>query len=506
MRNNKLIKQILFLLALLASITSNKAFAYDIAVENDDGVMIYYNYYNNGTELEVTNKTDANSYNSYLGSVNIPETVTYMNRTRSVTSIGNYAFRRCSYLTSVTIPLSVTSIGQDAFEGCSKLNSVTIPSSVTSIGSEAFYDCTGLTSVTIPSSVTSIGQKAFYNCSCLTSIKVIVVDMATFCNNQVIVNLSSTNLPVTLIDSEGNVITGYVIPEGVETIGADAFRRCTGLTTVTILEGVTSIGSSAFWGCTGLTTVTIPSSLTSMDVSAFEGCWGLEKVIISDIAAWCGISFGFRSNPLYFADHLYSDKNTEIKGLVIPSGVTSIGQYAFENCDGLTSVTIPSSVTSIGAAAFRSCSSLTNVTIPSSVTRIGPSAFSDCSSLTSVTIPSSVTSIGSGVFSGNNNLTTVISLREEPFSIPDDTFSQDTFMNADLFIPVGTIDKYKSKAGWEKFVWIQEGIPSYISTTINETAKMEERYTIDGKQITAPSRGLNIIRMSDGSTKKVLVK
>ena len=446
-----------FILAFLL-MTSNKAFAYDIAVENDDGVIIYYNYYNNGTELEVTYKTDANSY---LGSVNIPETVTYMNRTRSVTSIGNYAFHWCSNLTNVAIPSSVTSIGQGAFAGCSKLNSVTIPSSVTSIGQKAFYDCTGLTSVTIPSSVTSIGQKAFYNCSC-TSIKVSVVDMATFCNNQVIGQIESViNLPVTLIDSEGNVITGYVIPEGVETIGADAFRRCTGLNSVTILEGVTSIGSSAFWGCTALTTVTIPSSVTSIDVAAFEGCLGLKKVIVSDIAAWCGISFVlFSSNPLHFAHHLYSDKYTEIKGLVIPSGVTSIGYDAFDGCTGLTSVTIPSSVTSIGDHAF----------------------------------------------SGNNNLTTVISLREEPFSIPDDTFSQDVFMNADLFIPVGTMDKYKSKAGWKNFLWMQEGTPSGISTTASEMDAEKDRYTIDGKRITEPSRGLNIIRMSDGTTKKFIVK
>ena len=492
-----------FILAFLL-MTSNKAFAYDIAVENDDGVIIYYNYYNNGTELEVTYKTDANSY---LGSVNIPETVTYMNRTRSVTSIGNYAFHWCSNLTNVAIPSSVTSIGQGAFAGCSKLNSVTIPSSVTSIGQKAFYDCTGLTSVTIPSSVTSIGQKAFYNCSC-TSIKVSVVDMATFCNNQVIGQIESViNLPVTLIDSEGNVITGYVIPEGVETIGADAFRRCTGLNSVTILEGVTSIGSSAFWGCTALTTVTIPSSVTSIDVAAFEGCLGLKKVIVSDIAAWCGISFVlFSSNPLHFAHHLYSDKYTEIKGLVIPSGVTSIGYDAFDGCTGLTSVTIPSSVTSIGQKAFYNCSGLTSVTIPESVTSIGGSAFAGCSGLTSVTIPLSVTSIGDHAFSGNNNLTTVISLREEPFSIPDDTFSQDVFMNADLFIPVGTMDKYKSKAGWKNFLWMQEGTPSGISTTASEMDAEKDRYTIDGKRITEPSRGLNIIRMSDGTTKKFIVK
>ncbi|MBR6319052.1 MAG: leucine-rich repeat domain-containing protein [Prevotella sp.] len=156
-----------------------------------------------------------------------------------------------------------------------------------------------------------------------------------------------------------------------------------------------------------MTSVTIPNSVTSIGESAFYKCSSLTSVHISDVAAWCKISFGgSNSNPLYYAHHLYIGEN-EITDLVIPNSVTSIGSFAFYSCSGLTSVTIPNSVTSIGNWAFAGCSSLTSVTIPNSVTSIGGSAFSGCSRLTSVTIPNSVTSIGVSAFEGCSGLTSV---------------------------------------------------------------------------------------------------
>ena len=130
---------LLFAMILLPLVAS----AHDIEVKNADGVTIYYNYINNGTELEVTSRGDwyVSYSNEYQGNVVIPEEVTYMNRTRKVTSIGDYAFRQCSGLTSVTIPNSVTSIGDASFQYCSGLTSVTIPNSVTSIGEGAFSGC-----------------------------------------------------------------------------------------------------------------------------------------------------------------------------------------------------------------------------------------------------------------------------------------------------------------------------------------------------------------------------
>ena len=126
----------MILLPLVAS-------AHDIEVQNADGVTIYYDYINDGKELEVTYRGEwlVSFSDDYQGNVAIPEEVTYMNRTRKVTSIGVYAFETCSKLTSITIPNSVTSIGDGAFFYCSGLTSVTIPNSVTSIGGSAFHDC-----------------------------------------------------------------------------------------------------------------------------------------------------------------------------------------------------------------------------------------------------------------------------------------------------------------------------------------------------------------------------
>ena len=259
---------IIFLLTLLMSMIGAKASAHDIAVANADGVTIYYKYINNGTELEVTFR--GSHYYSfsdeYQGNVAIPEEVTYMNRTRKVTSIGGAAFRQCSGLTSVTIPNSVTSIGNEAFYGCSGLTSVTIPNSVTSIGQSAFSFCSGLTSITIPNSVTSIGDNAFWYCSGLTSVT--IGSGVTSIGESAFYNCSG--------------LTSVTIPNSVTSIGKYAFENCSGLTSVTIPNSVTSIFDGVFRNCSGLTSITIPNSVTSIGDYAFYGCSGLTSVTIGN--------------------------------------------------------------------------------------------------------------------------------------------------------------------------------------------------------------------------------
>ena len=231
---------------------------------------------------------------------------------------------------------------------------------------------------------------------------------------------NNTELVVSYRDSyyyKSDTYTGnVVIPEFVEyngntypvtSIGVEAFCNCYGLTSVTIPNSVTSIGYRAFYYCSGLTSVTIPNSVTSIGGSAFYKCSSLTsvKVLITDFSAFCNNKVNnFVRTEIGKPIQLIDNEGTEITEYIVPNDVTSIGDYTFCYCNGLTSVTIPNSVTSIGENAFSGCSGLTSVTIGNSVTSIGSSAFSGCSGLTSFTIPNSVTSIGSSTFSGCSGL------------------------------------------------------------------------------------------------------
>ena len=202
-------------------------------------------------------------------------------------------------------------------------------------------------------------------------------------------------------------ITEAVIPEGVTSIGEEAFSWCVSLTRITIPEGVTSIGKSAFYSCSNLTSITLPETLATIGESAFEVCSSLTIINIPDGAA-------------IISDKVFSGCES-LTSINLPEGLTSIGESAFLYCKKLTSIIFPESITDIGAYAFSDCRSLTRITIPNSVTSIGEYVFSWCENLTSITLPEGLTSIRVGAFLRCKKLTSII-IPEGVVSIGDKAF------------------------------------------------------------------------------------
>ena len=433
-----------------------------------------------------------------------------------VNSIANNAFKNCKDLISLTVSPNVISISESAFSGCNNLNSihfedgievltintssfsacpltsiylgrnlsysnspfsgrtkltsVVIGDMVTSLGDYAFSGCSGLTSVTIPNSVTSIGESVFADCSDLTTIR--------FEDGENLLNIKKSSssaqfssCPLTTIYLGRNI-----------SYDVSPFKNLTQLTSLTIGNNVKSIGDYAFSGCIRLASVSIGNGVTSISDGAFRDCRGLTSV-------------------------------------TIPNSVTSIGDGAFVGCSGLTSVSTGNSVTSIGDYAFSACRNLASVTIPNSVkTIIGDYAFTNCNNLTSVTIGNSVTSIGGGAFSGCTSLKDVYCYASIPPSLHnfvsvwdliEQTYKPYYIYSPTLHVPNESIEQYRTQDHWELFRSI---VPlTETETTIKTLSSDNDNsiagiYAIDGKPVETLQKGVNIIRYSDGSIKKVYIK
>jgi hypothetical protein len=411
-----------------------------------------------------------------------------------VTIIGDAVFKGCTILTNIILPNSVLQIGDQAFSQCSRLSSISIPNNVTSIGFQTFYFCNGLTNITMPESLTIIEDQAFYLCSGLksiafgTNLRHIGTGAFQECRGlgNIVIPNSTTNIGGYAF-SGCSGLTNVTLPNNISTLEDKLFYTCTGLTNITIPDSVTCISNSAFYYCVGLNSISIPKGVISIGSSAFYCCFAATSVSLPDsLIRIGGNAFGlcnklnnitipysvtnigpaaFVSCPKLVAinvdaqnsyycsvDGVLFDKSQstlvqypggKAGSYVVPAGVTSISDLAFNGCVNLTSVSISLGVTNIGSSVFVKCASLSAInldelnpiyssaegvlfnknktvliqcpgaksdsyTIPGSVTQIGDNAFSQCSILTKVTIPAGVTSIGGGAFSYCSSLTVLL--------------------------------------------------------------------------------------------------
>lgn len=425
-------------LSIILCIVWEKTYASGFAFSSQEGVLLYYNYINDGKELEVTYDY-FNSYNNYKAlidkSIIIPEEITYMSKTRKVTKVGNYAFLY-SDIRSIILPSTIKTIGEYAFAECNRLHDLDIPDNVETIEKSALNGLR-LRKLTIGKGVKKAGG---YACS-IDSI--IIKDLKSFLE----IDYGNTynffyKSSAKLYDEDYNPINRISIPDGVTRIGK-SLQHSSSILSVTIPESVEEIDEKAFLECSKLKTVNLPTGLVTIGERAFEDCRSLHHIDL-------------------------------------PNKLTEIKSDAFYRCR-LDSIIIPNSVEYIGACAFAGCN-LSSIIIPKNVKKIVSRAFS-CDSLLSVT--SEITD-PEDILAGN-------------------AFNNNTLMNATLYIPRGTIPKYRSSEGWKDFVFIEEVQTNGMEKVESNKNKMEV-YDLWGRKSTRLHKGINIEVMNDGSSRKIIGK
>ena len=284
------------------------------------------------------------------------------------------------------IPEGVTKIEGLTFFGCRSLTSIVIPEGVTEFGSNVFWGCSALTEMTIPDSVQKIGAGAFRSCEALKEWPISPSNPYFKVDGNGLLTEDGKKLVACLASARE-----YRIPEGVTEIEDDVFMNCSFLESIVIPESVTKIGMQAFYGCTSLTSVVIPESTLFFGERVFGSCPNLTIIAptgskAEEYAKENNISFVDLSRPASRESFEWNGTRiTKFIGnepyVVIPEGVTEIGERAFQDCRSLMSVEIPEGVTVIGNWAFSLCSSLTSVNIPESVKELGKGVFEGCTAL-----------------------------------------------------------------------------------------------------------------------------
>ena len=387
--------------------SSGSAFSYCEAIED--------------FELHTPGKVELRGNMFYVGSNNSALRRVWLDARGAGSTIGNYAFHDCHLLETLLLPAGLTSVGRGAFDDCNSLTAIELPATTTiPDGYNLFYNCSSLQSIDLSQlQITAIGNYAFYGCSALTT--VLLPDGFTTIGEGMFYGCSQ--------------LTDIELPATVTTIGQKAFYNCSSLPAITVPASVTTMGNEVFHNCTSLATVSVLADLATLPERTFEGCSSLQTVTM-DVSGITTIGqYAFNGCVL-------------LDDIALPRGLTTLGAYAFSNCQSLSMITLPATLTTLNNGVFDGCINLISLEIPEGVSELPQSVFSNCLNMQSLYLPSTITTIHYSAWYGLNSL---IDLHIQATTPPVLTSSYSRAGLVSLFVPEASVSAYQTADYWKEF-------------------------------------------------------
>ena len=513
--------------------------------------------YENVRKIKLPVNLDVISVLAFKNATNLAE----INIPPRVTKIGRSAFEGCEKLEDITLPDSLRYIGSQAFYGCPALKEVVLPAKLSELGGGAFAGCNNLSSITIapgnenfqspsgsnvvlnrdgttlfvawgnskiPPTVKKIENLTYHGFSTLTSIdipqgvEIIGYEAFADCENLKTVNFQSDAALSSLGESAFSncpALESILLPAGLRSIEFKTFEGCLSLKKVNFEPNavLSSVVESAFSNCTSLESIDLPASVRSIGSYAFEGCRGLKSITLPDSVKQFGKERMFKGCYL-------------LQSVELPKGVTEIGRETFQDCWSLASASLPEGVKTIKEDAFSKCGKLKTINSPSTLStieerafylcasldsidlsmlnKIKSKAFAYCSNLRAVSLPIATKWIyGDYMFKNCTGLKRIYNPQKMPKDIDPNVFEGVNQGECELYVPLESVELYKIAPVWSKFIVKGMDMSGIDDVPADRPAATPvARYNLQGSRLSGPQQGINIVRYSDGTTKKVLVE